>query len=74
MNLDDFWSQHIYEQDGGGGESEKKKVFALLGSDGLFDARQAEFVGRHLAYGLFESNISLHDNNDENDDVTAVTT
>ena len=57
------------EQDGGG-ESEKKKVFALLGSDGLFDARQAEFVGRHLAYGLFESSIPLHDNNnEENDDV-----
>jgi len=71
VNLDNFWSQHIYEQDGGGGESEKKKkVFALLGSDGLFDARQAEFVGRHLAYGLFESNIPSYDNdNEENDDV-----
>ena len=40
----------------------------MLGSDGLFDARQAEFVGRHLAYGLFESNIQLYDEN-ENDDV-----
>ena len=68
VNLDDFWSQHVYEKDGGGEESKKKKVFALLGSDGLFDARQAEFVGRHLAYGLFESNIPLHDNNVENDD------
>jgi len=67
VNLDDFWSQHIYS--GGEGESEKK-VFALLGSDGLFDARQAEFVGRHLAYGLFESSIPLYDDNDvENDDV-----
>jgi len=65
VNLDDFWLQHVYE-DGGGG-SEKKKVFALLGSDGLFDARQAEFVGRHLAYGLFESSIPLYDN-DVNDD------
>ena len=70
VNLDNFWSQHVYEQDGGEGESEKKKVFALLGSDGLFDARQAEFVGRHLAYGLFESSIPLYENgNDVNDDV-----
>jgi len=69
VNLDDFWFKHVYEQDGGGVESEKK-VFALLGSDGLFDARQAEFVGRHLAYGLFESSIPLYENgNDVNDDV-----
>jgi len=66
VNLDDFWSQHIYSS---GGELEKnKKVFALLGCDGLFDARQAEFVGRHLAYGLFESSIPSYDNN-VNDDV-----
>lgn len=64
VNLDDFWFEHVYSS---GGESEKK-VFALLGSDGLFDARQAEFVGRHLAYGLFESSIPLYDSN-KNDDV-----
>ena len=68
VNLDDFFLEHVYSS--GGEESEKKKkVFALLGSDGLFDARQAEFVGRHLAYGMFESSIPLHDNNDMNDDV-----
>ena len=27
-NQGDFWSQHVYEKDGGGGESEKKNVFA----------------------------------------------
>ena len=63
--MDDFWFEHVYSS---GGESEKK-VFALLGSDGLFDARQAEFVGRHLAYGLFESSIPLYDRFNKNDDV-----
>jgi serine/threonine protein phosphatase PrpC len=32
----------------------EKRVFVVLGSDGLFDARKAEYVASHLAYGLFE--------------------
>ncbi len=34
------------------------KVFVVLGSDGLFDARRVAFVARHLAYGFFESRKS----------------
>ena len=48
LNLIKFWSENDIDVSGG------KKVFVVLGSDGLFDARREEYVASHLAYGLFE--------------------
>jgi serine/threonine protein phosphatase PrpC len=51
IDLKKFWSVHGIDTNGS-----KKKVFVVLGSDGLFDNRKAEFVSSHLAYGFFEYN------------------
>ncbi|KAL7530701.1 hypothetical protein ACHAXR_003633 [Thalassiosira sp. AJA248-18] len=48
LDLEKFWSENDIQNNGA-------KVFAVLGSDGLFDARKVEFVANHLAFGLFES-------------------
>ena len=77
VDLNEFWLQHVVAKennngDGGGANSEKggggPKVFAIVGSDGLFDARQAEFVARHLAYGLFEYKLGQSYENDNDDE------
>jgi serine/threonine protein phosphatase PrpC len=48
IDLEEFWkANEIMMKD--------SKVFVVLGSDGLFDARRVEFVAKHLAYGWFES-------------------
>ncbi len=48
IDLDEFWkTNEVITKD--------SKVFVVLGSDGLFDARRVEFVAKHLAYGWFES-------------------
>ena len=54
IDLKEFWSIHDIDNDGA-----KKKVFVVVGSDGLFDNRKAEFVSSHLAYGFFEYNKEL---------------
>jgi len=60
INLREFWSEHdIVDDDDDGSSSSTtthtgKKVFVVLGSDGLFDARKVEYVAQHVAYGLFE--------------------
>ena len=59
INLREFWSEHdIVDDDDDGSSSTTthtgKKVFVVLGSDGLFDARKVEYVAQHVAYGLFE--------------------
>ena len=58
VNLREFWSEHdIVDDDDGSSSSTThtgKKVFVVLGSDGLFDARKVEYVAQHVAYGLFE--------------------
>jgi hypothetical protein len=51
IDLKEFWSVHDIDNDGA-----KKKVFVVVGSDGLFDNRKVEFVSSHLAYGFFEYN------------------
>lgn len=48
INLEKFWNTNNIS-------TKDAKVFAVLGSDGLFDVRKVEFVARHLAYGFFES-------------------
>mmetsp|Transcript_27103 Transcript_27103/g.42554 ORF Transcript_27103/g.42554 Transcript_27103/m.42554 type:complete len:472 (-) Transcript_27103:74-1489(-) len=48
INLEKFWNTNNIS-------AKDSKVFVVLGSDGLFDARKAEFVAKHLAYGFFES-------------------
>lgn len=52
LNLIKFWSENDIPTSGG--SSGGKKVFVVLGGDGLFDARREEYVASHLAYGLFE--------------------
>ena len=52
LNLIKFWSENDIQNSSG--SSGGKKVFVVLGSDGLFDARREEYVASHLAYGLFE--------------------
>jgi serine/threonine protein phosphatase PrpC len=48
IDLEEFWkANEVITKD--------SKVFVVLGSDGLFDARRVEFVAKHLAYGWFES-------------------
>jgi hypothetical protein len=49
VDLKEFWSVHDIDADGA-----KKKVFIVLGSNGLFNNRKIEYVSSHLAYGLFE--------------------
>ena len=51
VDLEEFWNTH------GVGKKEDSKVFVVMGSDGLFDARRVEFVAKHLAY-VFESRKS----------------
>lgn len=48
VNLEEFWEANDVSK-------KDAKVFVVLGSDGLFDARRVEFVARHLAFGFFES-------------------
>ncbi|KAL7531973.1 hypothetical protein ACHAWF_003980 [Thalassiosira exigua] len=47
LDLRTFWSENDIRSGA--------KVFVVMGSDGLFDARRAEFVAAHLAFGFFES-------------------
>jgi serine/threonine protein phosphatase PrpC len=55
LNLIKFWSENNIVNGGRSSDSSGgKKVFVVLGSDGLFDARREEYVASHLAYGLFE--------------------
>jgi serine/threonine protein phosphatase PrpC len=49
IDLKKFWSVNDVDSIGS-----KKKVFIVLGSDGLFNKRKVEYVSSHLAYGLFE--------------------
>ena len=49
--MKEFWSVHNINNDGA-----KKKVFVVMGSDGLFDNRKVEFVSSHLGYGFFKYN------------------
>ena len=51
VDLAEFWSVHDVD---GAVDGAEKRVFVVLGSDGLFDARKAEYVASHVAYGLFE--------------------
>lgn len=48
VNLEEFWNANNIS-------TKDSKMFVVLGSDGLFDARRVEFVAKHLAYGFFES-------------------
>lgn len=48
IDLEEFWETNEVI-------TKNSKVFVVLGSDGLFDARRVEFVAKHLAYGWFES-------------------
>ncbi|KAL3801137.1 hypothetical protein ACHAW5_011085 [Stephanodiscus triporus] len=50
IDLEEFWSVNDIVDDNEVG----KRVFVVLGSDGLFDVRKVEYVASHLAYGLFE--------------------
>lgn len=58
LNLDKFWSENDILNSGA-------KVFVVVGSDGLFDARRVEFVTNHLAFGLFESRLARGNNQQE---------
>ncbi|KAL3811010.1 hypothetical protein ACHAXA_002287 [Cyclostephanos tholiformis] len=51
VDLQEFFSENDVNGARNGAE---KRVFVVLGSDGLFDVRKAEYVASHLAYGLFE--------------------
>jgi len=54
--LNEFWRENSI--------NDNDKVFVVLGSDGLFDARRVEFVAKHLAYGFFEQQKTI--DNSEN--------
>ena len=56
VDLNKFWTEHVIKKNG-----QESKVFAVLGSDGLFDARQPLFVASHLAYAFFEYDANQYD-------------
>jgi serine/threonine protein phosphatase PrpC len=64
VDLGEFWSVNDVNGAVGGAE---KRVFVVLGSDGLFDARKAEYVASHVAYGLFEWGQGWGQNKEDRD-------
>jgi serine/threonine protein phosphatase PrpC len=65
INLQEFWSEHDIVDDNDGSSTPGKKVFVVLGSDGLFDSRKVEYVAQHVAYGLFEWGQGWGQRNDD---------
>jgi len=64
VDLDKFWSENDIEHS-------DAAVFCVVGSDGLFDARKAEFIANHIAYGLFESKLSRERHDHESEETFA---
>ena len=66
VDLGEFWSANDVNGAVNGAE---KRVFVVLGSDGLFDARKVEYVASHVAYGLFEWGQGWGQNKEDRDNL-----
>ena len=66
VDLGEFWSVNDVIDAVNGTE---KRVFVVLGSDGLFDARKAKYVASHVAWGLFEWGQGWGQNKEDRDNL-----
>jgi hypothetical protein len=66
VDLGEFW---LANDVNGAVNGAEKRVFVVLGSDGLFDARKVEYVASHVAYGLFEWGQGWGQNKEDRDNL-----
>ena len=66
VDLGEFWSANDVNGTVNGAE---KRVFVVLGSNGLFDTRKVEYVASHVAYGLFEWGQGWGQNKEDRDNL-----